>query len=762
VLAGHPQIALYGITLVLGYVMVRGFSAACPAWKYYAASAIAIGAGLALSAVQILPTAEMAGMTARASLSFTEFSQYALPPHQLATLLFPFLFGGAGPASLSGTPYFGSSSVTELAGYTGLAALVLAAIAVISYRTAQVFFWAAGMAIACLAALGAATPLGRILYALPAFGQFRAPGRFLLIFGIAAAVLAGYGVAFIVEGKNPVRSALLTIGAGLALILYAGRIALVDAAPLRKAALAAGARYFSASPFTNPWIGAPLFIGCGMCVVLALLIRKPMSVPLRAALLLAVILDLAGFSWYGRWRFESPPARDFQEPEIVRRTGPAVSRLRARWVPVRGDLGSPAEAPGDLSVLWKLPSLAKYGPLLPARYKELLNMEANGRFRGQWWEPENRALDIAGGRFIAVPEILNTREEGFRGILFSSQDLTLSVGNGCGASTASATIPVRQPRKIRGLALVTLTGCSVGFDQGTPLAEVRLQAIDGASVTIPVRAGVETAEWAAGCADVAPAMRHRAADIYARYSAPRGGGVCQGQTYAAILNLPKPTAISAMEIRWLPRSVGILKIDKLSLLDAKTGVSQPLSQQDVQFGDPVRWRRLDQAEGVEVYENLRAQPRLWLVPETVRAAPAQIASAIQTSRLPDGRSYDPAAVALVEEPLALRKAVPDPDAGASLVQDNGASIEIRTSGKQPSFLVLADFHYPGWQATINGRPTHIFRTNYIQRGVLLPSGENLVRFEFHPMRFYAGAAVSLGTLAIVLGALFFGWSRGHP
>lgn len=61
VLAGHPQTAQYGLTLVFLYAIMRGFSAASAKWCYYAASAIMIGAGLVLRAIQILPTAETAG-----------------------------------------------------------------------------------------------------------------------------------------------------------------------------------------------------------------------------------------------------------------------------------------------------------------------------------------------------------------------------------------------------------------------------------------------------------------------------------------------------------------------------------------------------------------------------------------------------------------------------------------------------------------------------------------------------------------------------
>jgi hypothetical protein len=759
ILAGHPQIALYGFTLAIGYAIVRGFSATSAKWRYYSASATMFGAGLALSAIQTLPAAEMAGFTARASLSFGQFSAYALPPRQLATLLFPFLFGGA--AGSGGVAYFGSPNALELAGYAGFASMVLAAIAVLGRRSARVFFWLACMAVSLLAAMGAATPVGRILYSLPAFGQFRAQGRFLLIFAISSAVLAGYGVDVIREKPSARRNSVATVIGGLGLIASATLIPVLWAAPLRSAAAARGVRNFSASPFRNGWIGWPLLAGCAMCVVLLLLIRKPDSMALRGVFLLAAIAELAPFSWYGEWRFDSRSAMEFDQPNLVRRHGAAIRNMHARWLPVRGDLSTLAEAPADLSLMWQLPSLSKYGPLLPTRYQELVNMEANGEFLGQWWEPENRALDIAGGRFFAVPGIPSTGGDDFRGTSFSRQDLTLSVGNGCGATTASATVPIGQPREISGLALVTLTGCSVALEQGATLAEVRLQGTDGTSIPIPIRAGVETAEWAAGCADTAAAMRHRATEVYSRYTVPRGAGICQGQKYAAILNLSKAIRVANLQFRWLAATPGILKIDKITLLDAKTGESQPLSQDDVQFGDPARWRQFDRADGVEVYENLRAQPRAWLVPATVSVRPSEIVSTIHTSRLPNGKPYDPSAVALVEELPTFRAPAYDPDARVSLVEDAGSSIDIRTSSRQPAFLVLGDLYYPGWQATINGRRTHIFQTNYIQRGVLLPSGENSVRFEFHPVRFYAGAAISLGTLALILGAAFLGRRDGR-
>jgi hypothetical protein len=732
VLAGHPQITLYGLTLAFGYFVLRGFSAAAPLWRYIAAAAVMMGTGLALSAIQTLPAAELAGISTRATLSFAEFSSYALPAKQLLMLLFPWLFGGMGPVA-----YFGTWNLTELAGYVGLSGLVLSAIAVVSRRSPQVMFWLACMAISLIASMGSATPLGHILYALPGFGQFRAPGRFLLLFGVSASVLAGYGVTAILEQRHPRRNYVAAIAAGLGLILAATLVA-------------------------GQWAtaGATLLAGCCLCAILALLIGRPESMALRTTLVLAVIVELALFSWYGEWRFLSPAVADLQQPEIVRHVSPTARLMHARWVPVRGDLGKFGEAPGDLPSMWQLPSLSKYGPLLPARYKDLLNMQQNSEFRGQWWDPANSAFDITSGRFVAVPDVPPTSGSIFQGVQFSGHDLPLSVGNQCGADVPAAAISLGRPREIRGIALVTMTGCSYGIPQGSPVVELRLLQPDGKSVPLQIRAGVETAEWAAGCADVAPKMRHRPPAIYSRHTVPRGSSTCQAQTYAAILTLPKPISVTGLQFRWLRPGFGTLQIDKISLLDAKTGNSQMLSEQDVRFGDPARWRRFDRAGGVAVYENLRAQPRAWLVPETVTARQEQIVRAIQTSRLPDGRAFNPAAVALTEETVYFRAALQDPNARAEFMEDTASTVEIHAASTQPAFLVLGDLYYPGWRATLDGQPTHLFRTNSVQRGVFLPAGNHVVRFEYRPVRFYAGAGVSFSTLVLLAGAALFAQRRG--
>jgi uncharacterized membrane protein YfhO len=68
-----------------------------------------------------------------------------------------------------------------------------------------------------------------------------------------------------------------------------------------------------------------------------------------------------------------------------------------------------------------------------------------------------------------------------------------------------------------------------------------------------------------------------------------------------------------------------------------------------------------------------------------------------------------------------------------------------------AMLVVADAFYPGWKATIDGRPTGIYLADYALRAVELPKGEHLVEMVFDPQSYKVGAAVSLAAwLGLVL------------
>ncbi|HEY9285877.1 MAG TPA: hypothetical protein VIP46_20675, partial [Pyrinomonadaceae bacterium] len=202
-LAGHPQIFAYTLLLALAYALARGLrpGAARERLSYLALCALVVLLGTGLAAVQLVPTAELARHSPRASLSFHDFVSYSLPLRQLPMLLFPYLFGGS-PDTLYGRAYFGAWGsedggwgAGELSAYTGLLPPMLAAVGFLkSRRRALAWLWLAVGATALLLALGDKTPLAQLTYHLPVVNKFRVPARHFMEMSLAVAALAALGV----------------------------------------------------------------------------------------------------------------------------------------------------------------------------------------------------------------------------------------------------------------------------------------------------------------------------------------------------------------------------------------------------------------------------------------------------------------------------------------------------------------------------------------------------------------------------------------
>ena len=82
-------------------------------------------------------------------------------------------------------------------------------------------------------------------------------------------------------------------------------------------------------------------------------------------------------------------------------------------------------------------------------------------------------------------------------------------------------------------------------------------------------------------------------------------------------------------------------------------------------------------------------------------------------------------------------------------------MEVQTSSSSPSFLVTSDVYYPGWRASLDGAPVQLFRADYALRGVQVPAGRHVVKFEFVPRTFYYGAALSALSLLVLAGLMAF-------
>jgi hypothetical protein len=263
-------------------------------------------------------------------------------------------------------------------------------------------------------------------------------------------------------------------------------------------------------------------------------------------------------------------------------------------------------------------------------------------------------------------------------------------------------------------------------------------------------------------------VRHSRAPVFTTYATDRPPAPCVGHDYESEIATRAPFGIKTVELRWTGGDNGSLAIKKLSLVDRERNVSSPVTSEIVALGDATRWRLAEETNDARVYENLRAQPRAWLADEVLTVAPDAALASIKTSRLPDGHPFDPSRTALVEEPQDFSTSdigVQSPSMNGStqgdaaraqesarIVAESDWKLQVRTESSSPSFLVLSDAHYPGWRASVDGREAHVYQTDYALRGVFVPAGAHVVRFELRPQSFRVGLLVSC--LALVALSLF--------
>lgn len=99
-----------------------------------------------------------------------------------------------------------------------------------------------------------------------------------------------------------------------------------------------------------------------------------------------------------------------------------------------------------------------------------------------------------------------------------------------------------------------------------------------------------------------------------------------------------------------------------------------------------------------------------------------------------------------------RSALREPAAGPCIETDvsvtryepERVSMEVEVAAR--SVVVLTDSWYPGWEATVDGKPTPLVLVDHALRGVAVDPGPHRVEMRFRPARLRAGAVVSLATL----------------
>ncbi len=225
-LAGGLQVAYYGLgaALVLAAAWAGSVESLTPKQRLarFGLAAGAVGLGLALAAIQLLPTAEFSAHSVRAhGVTLDLARSYRLPARGVLQLFVPYMYGLPGK-----TPYVGGQIFFEAFGYLGVAAIPLALTGLGRLRVERLVL--AGLVLLALwAAVGpeAGWDLHRSLYAaLPGFDRFRAHGRLLYLVVLGVSILAACGLHDLLHGReaDQQRAARLWLGFTLLALGVAG------------------------------------------------------------------------------------------------------------------------------------------------------------------------------------------------------------------------------------------------------------------------------------------------------------------------------------------------------------------------------------------------------------------------------------------------------------------------------------------------------------------------------------------------------------
>jgi hypothetical protein len=97
---------------------------------------------------------------------------------------------------------------------------------------------------------------------------------------------------------------------------------------------------------------------------------------------------------------------------------------------------------------------------------------------------------------------------------------------------------------------------------------------------------------------------------------------------------------------------------------------------------------------------------------------------------------------------------------ARVAEDTGERVVVALPSGAGGRLVLADAYYPGWSATVDGRPATVVSFRDMLRAVDVPAGARSVVFVYQPTSFRVGLAISGAALLVtVLIVLMPAWRR---
>ncbi|MCC6606907.1 MAG: YfhO family protein [Anaerolineae bacterium] len=703
------------------------------------------GVAVLLTAVQLLPTFELIQQSSRqGGLTPNEVLSFSLHPLLLNRALLP---------------AYGQSLFSEYVAILPLTALLLAFLAAWQWRNWRGVVPAITLVLlGLLLALGIFNPLNWLLARLPGFDLFRVPARWLAVYALGVALLAGLGWQMVLDRwlvrQRDWRTVPLRAKENLwhverpfryAIWFLIGLIAWNALAPIGAIFLPTGpeAPFEAAGPLTLLlWLlELALLFGLilGQRVAYAPENRFRFKLEMRPPGSPWLLLPLmAGLLFWGT---RSHPYNNLTTPEAYFDLRPPLARLLAE-TPCQGETICPTPPDRFLSLsdiffdvgdqaeintiyADQLSLAAQYDYTIAIKQKEIIGpnlplsfgLAAVDGFDGGILPLNSYSQFVQ----LVLPEGTRTTDGRLREHLTAvPPDTWLDLTNSRYLITD----------KVGDVWQEVAPGTTAFFDLEFPIAL-------GSGELMPIAYTPPfTATAVAFVAEGQPGWVEVETATDGRLELPvtavgSGGGVA---------NWLSPTAPTRLILHGPEQ--GTWQIHGATLINENDDTFQPLVLGNY---------RLIHSGDVKIYENLDVLPRAFLLSRWVWQ-PDETA-VLPTLQQPEFSLRETAVLLGSGE---NQTGPPDPTATATIIRYAPEQVVVKTSSTDSQLLMLTDAHYPGWQVTVAGAPAELLQADGLFRGVLLPAGEHEVVFTFVPRSFQLGwlmTAVGLFLLLLLGTAL---------
>jgi hypothetical protein len=157
---------------------------------------------------------------------------------------------------------------------------------------------------------------------------------------------------------------------------------------------------------------------------------------------------------------------------------------------------------------------------------------------------------------------------------------------------------------------------------------------------------------------------------------------------------------------------------------------------------------------MHVYEIKDVLPRAYLVPNSIEAN--NVVDALDTILF---EKVDLTQNVILEQPFqhltddVSRLTLVESSVKIAVYENHEIILNVHTDGS--GFLVINDSYYPGWSATVNGKPTPIYVANGWVRAIPIEAkGNHTVRLTYNPPLFTEGIFINVASLIIFIIVIF--------